>query len=185
MAFHITVFHGTTSRHTVSLAKGIDLSKSDTYTDFGRGFYATQNRAQAERFASKMSKLHNEKERRKQQRNSQYKPIFVRGVLFSYSLDMERLQQLTGYMFTDADDNWRKFVYNNRIDHADYLLCDAGVNQQATPKYHFVSGPLTDGNMADLQLVKEGLISVESFLNEVVSIGEQLSERSRHLTPLV
>lgn len=171
----VKVYHGTTSKHTISLSKGIDLSKSDRYTDFGLGFYVTKDRQQAERFARKMGKLHNDKELRKQQRNAGYRPNLVRGMLFSYSLDMAQLQRLPGCIFHEADDNWRRFVYNNRIDHNAYLPCEAEMNQQMPPKYHYVSGALADGKMAELQLVKEGLITVDSFLDTIVSIGEQIS----------
>jgi len=147
MASRITVFHGTTSNHTISLAQGIDLSISDKYTDFGQGFYVTKDRHQAQRFASRLSKLYNDKEQKKKQRNSTYKPHSVRGVVFAYTLDTARLEKLNGYTFLSADDNWRKFVYNNRVDHLDYLMCDAGCNQQITPNYQYVAGPLADGRM--------------------------------------
>lgn len=175
MASRTTVFHGTISKHTISLAHGIDLTISDKYTDFGQGFYVTKDKHQAQRFASRLSKLYNDKEQKKQQRNAAYRPNSVRGIVFAYSLDTARLEKLRGYTFLSADDNWRKFVYNNRIDHSEYLLCDAGYNQQTPPNYQYVTGPLADGSMSDLELVKAGLIKVAQFLDGIVPIGDQIA----------
>lgn len=175
MASRTTVFHGTTSNHTISLSHGIDLSISDKYTDFGQGFYVTRDKSQAQRFASRLSKLYNDKEQKKQQRNPTYKPNSVRGIVFAYSLDTVRLEKLRGYTFLSADDNWRKFVYNNRIDHSGYLMCDAGYNQQIPSNYQYVVGSLADGSMSDLELVKAGLITVEQFLTGIIPIGDQIA----------
>ncbi|MED0737850.1 DUF3990 domain-containing protein [Aneurinibacillus thermoaerophilus] len=178
MTLPTIVYHGTTSNHVVSLSNGIDLTKSDKYTDFGHGFYVTADKEQAIRFANSLAKKHNFKEYRKRERNPSYRPQIVTGRLFVYKLNVEWLQNLVGYNFTAADDNWRKFIYNNRIDTGSYLPCPAGMNQQVPPQYDYVCGPLADGNMADLELVKLGIMSVDEFLESIIPIGEQISLNS-------
>jgi Protein of unknown function (DUF3990) len=45
-------YHGTTKRHADAILRdGIDPSRGEPNTDFGRGFYTTTNRAQAEEWA--------------------------------------------------------------------------------------------------------------------------------------
>jgi hypothetical protein len=48
----VSFYHGTTKRHAEAILRdGIDPSKGEPNTDFGRGFYTTTNRAQAEEWA--------------------------------------------------------------------------------------------------------------------------------------
>lgn len=48
----IELYHGTNTRHAVSVRAGIDPSKGSALTDFGRGFYCTTNLQQAKYWAN-------------------------------------------------------------------------------------------------------------------------------------
>ena len=54
----LTLFHGTLDSHVNSILNGIDYSKLDADSDFGKGFYTTTNLLQAWRFADMQSELH-------------------------------------------------------------------------------------------------------------------------------
>ncbi len=173
----IKVYHGTTSNHIDSLRTGIDFSKCDKHTDFGLGFYVTKDIEQAIKFARFKCNKHNKKEQNKQQKYSSYKPKLVAATVCVYKLDLKAVQNLKTYIFDQADDNWRYFIYNNRIGE-EKLSCSAGFNQSVPPRYDYVEGPLADGNMADIELVKFGLMSEEEFLLQIVPIGTQISVHS-------
>ena len=51
LSFPSEVYHGTISSNLKSLKKGINISKSNDKTDFGKGFYTTFNYEQALNFA--------------------------------------------------------------------------------------------------------------------------------------
>ena len=48
----IVLYHGTLDRHVASIMQGVNLNKCKHLRDFGRGFYTTTNRLQAERWAN-------------------------------------------------------------------------------------------------------------------------------------
>jgi hypothetical protein len=48
----IVLYHGTLEMHVASILQGIDLNQCKDFRDFGRGFYTTTKRAQAERWAN-------------------------------------------------------------------------------------------------------------------------------------
>ncbi len=47
----IVLYHGTLDTHVASILQGVDLNKCKHLRDFGRGFYTTTNRVQAQRWA--------------------------------------------------------------------------------------------------------------------------------------
>jgi hypothetical protein len=51
----IFLYHGTLDVHVASILQGINLNMCKPLRDFGRGFYTTTNRAQAERWAIDLS----------------------------------------------------------------------------------------------------------------------------------
>jgi hypothetical protein len=48
----IVLYHGTLDVHVASILQGVDLNRCRHLRDFGRGFYTTTNRLQAERWAN-------------------------------------------------------------------------------------------------------------------------------------
>jgi hypothetical protein len=51
----IELYHGTLETHVDSVLGGIDLNVCRDLTDFGRGFYTTTNRLQAEQWATNLA----------------------------------------------------------------------------------------------------------------------------------
>ena len=51
----IVLYHGTLDAHVTSILQGVDLNKCKYLRDFGRGFYTTTKRTQAERWANDLS----------------------------------------------------------------------------------------------------------------------------------
>ncbi len=51
----IVLYHGTLDMHVASILQGMDLNKCKHLRDFGRGFYTTTKRTQAERWANDLA----------------------------------------------------------------------------------------------------------------------------------
>ena len=51
----IALYHGTLDMHVASILQGVDLNKCKHLRDFGRGFYTTTKRTQAERWANDLA----------------------------------------------------------------------------------------------------------------------------------
>jgi hypothetical protein len=51
----LVLYHGTLDRHVASIMQGVNLNKCKHLRDFGRGFYTTTKRTQAERWAKDMA----------------------------------------------------------------------------------------------------------------------------------
>jgi hypothetical protein len=51
----IVLYHGTLDRHVASVLQGVNLRPCRHLRDFGRGFYTTTKRAQAERWANDLA----------------------------------------------------------------------------------------------------------------------------------
>ncbi len=51
----LVLYHGTLDMHVASILQGVDLNKCKHLRDFGRGFYTTTKRTQAERWANDLA----------------------------------------------------------------------------------------------------------------------------------
>lgn len=51
----IVLYHGTLDIHIASILQGVDLNRCKHLRDFGRGFYTTTKRMQAERWANDLA----------------------------------------------------------------------------------------------------------------------------------
>ena len=51
----IVLYHGTLDTHVASILQGVDLNQCQHLRDFGRGFYTTTKRTQAERWANDLA----------------------------------------------------------------------------------------------------------------------------------
>lgn len=164
-------YHGTTSNYLESLKRGINFNLCDERTDFGKGFYLANSFIQARKWSCYLARRHNISEITKTKYNIGYKPEYVQPLIIEYKLNVRLIQTLNGYTFEEANDNWRRFVYNNRNE--GNLYCDAQHNRDS--KYDFVHGFLADGIMDDIKLVNSGLMSIEDFLKTIRPIGNQVS----------
>ena len=90
----VDLYHGTAKKWAPGIRRdGIDLSVQRADSDFGRGFYTTNNRAQAENWAA---------------RNADG------GAVLHYRVPRAELGKLNALKFDRADADWESFVMHNR-----------------------------------------------------------------------
>jgi len=170
-----TVYHGTTTKHLLSL-KRIDLNKCSKYADFGRGFYTTSNYSQALSFAEMRAKDHNLEELNQKTLFPDYEMNLVRPLIMVYNLNIKKLSGLNKYFFDCPDKKWAEFIYNNRVGLNKVISNFHNWNRQ----FGFVFGHVADAAIAPLILdVKSGIINFEEFYRKIQPYdrknGNQLS----------
>ena len=132
---------------------GIDLSIPFPGSDFGQGFYLTNNRGQVEEWARAKAEDANE-------RNSGFtaKPVVLR-----YEINLGKMQQLDGKVFSESNLEWSKFILENRYQAKPYY--DLG--------YDYAIGPVADGRMRSLmQLYRMKKLTDIEFMNEIRPFGQ-------------
>ena len=122
----------------------IDLTKSKPYKDFGKGFYLSSDKQQAQRMA--------------EQRTS----ILLEGkpTLNKYQFDETILNDnsLKVLCFEEYSEDWANFVLKNR----DFNI------EQPCHNYDIVYGPIADDGVTfQLRRYKTGMISLEQLVNEL------------------
>lgn len=134
-------YHGTVSCNLESLKNGINLDLCDGQTDFGKGFYVTNDFVQARIWACRTTETYNRSVDVKRRNRVQDVPEYAKPMIIEYKLDVNKIWGLSKYCFREADDNWKNFIYNNRNNGS--RPCLAGNNLNG--KYHSVVGPMADG----------------------------------------
>lgn len=121
----------------------IDLNKSKTNKDFGKGFYLSDNYEQAEKMA-------------------QFKVVTLGGNVNvqSYEVDNEILKDntLNIKIFNEYSKEWAEFIFANRDKYSDIQCHD----------YDIVYGPIANDRVG-LQIRKfhDGSIDFEEFLHRI------------------
>ncbi|MHB8156052.1 MAG: DUF3990 domain-containing protein [Desulfocucumaceae bacterium] len=165
-------YHGTTSSNIESLKIGINIDLCNKKTDFGKGFYVTKDFIQAKIWACRLTETYNNSVDVKRRNGFSNVPEYTQPVIIEYKLDIDEIWKLPKYCFTEADDNWKNFVYNNRNN--GMRSCHAVNNSDC--KYHSVIGPMADGvKMSKIFLVNKGLIPEDDFIKEITPKGSQIS----------
>lgn len=122
----------------------IDLSYCEIGKDFGRGFYVTKLRKQAEYWAKKRGSRKGKD-----------------GFVTEYDLDeyfLESSDMIKTLRFEDYNDEWLEFVVLNRKNKT----------KQQAHDYDIVEGPVADDKIAtEVDRYIEGLISKEQFLKDL------------------
>lgn len=132
------LYHGS----NVAIDK-IDLAKCRPYKDFGKGFYLTDIRRQAERMAARTVKMF------------QGKPTLTS---FEFDLDSAVKQGLKIKIFNSPDEEWARFVMANR---------DINV-MQPSHDFDIVIGPVADDTIARLlRMFTENFISEQQLVKEL------------------
>ena len=134
----MTLYHGS----NMAIDK-IDLSLGLPDKDFGKGFYLTHLKQQAERMAlSKCQRMEG-------------KPVVT---VFEFDDEEAHRQKLRIKKFNKPTENWPQFVTNNR--HAS----QTGFSHQ----YDIVIGPIADDSMAlQFRLYEEGYISLHQLAQRI------------------
>lgn len=121
----------------------IDLAKCRPYKDFGKGFYLTDIRYQAERMAARTVKMF------------RGEPTLTS---FDFDLNSAIKQGLKIKIFKSPDEEWARFVMANR---------DINVSQPCHD-YDIVIGPVADDTIARLlRMFMENFISEEQLVKEL------------------
>ncbi|NJL27459.1 MAG: DUF3990 domain-containing protein [Thermoanaerobaculia bacterium] len=88
--------HGTSAANAGSIRqRGVDIHRSRVRVDFGRGFYTTLNKAQAEKWAAQK--------------------FGDSGKVLSFRVPASRLEVLKGLEFAQASPSWASFVRHHRL----------------------------------------------------------------------
>ena len=141
----------------------IDLNKCKPYKDFGKGFYLTTIRAQAERMAQRVARIYGGK------------PCVT-----IYEFDETAFSDpiLNTMRFDGPNISWAMFVINNRSRQFG-PASDPACNLNG--KYDIVTGPIADDDLALLfRQFSNGLITVEMLVKgmEYKKLTDQYSFHS-------
>ena len=130
------IYHGSTA-----LVEKPEIRISDTFLDFGTGFYTTTSERQAERWARiKM---------RRENRSIGYVSV--------YTFDFEAAQQQTHiHRFSNADMEWLQFVVRNRRGEVIEEAFDMHI------------GPVADDNVyLSIRLFETGVLDAEETIKRL------------------
>lgn len=123
---------------------GIDLGRCRPYKDFGKGFYLTDIREQAQRMATRTARMYSGN------------PTLT---LFEFGLGEAQGNGLKVKVFDKPDREWAQFVMSNRDMNT----------AQPCHDYDIVIGPVADDTIARLlRLYTENFISEEQLLHELM-----------------
>ena len=123
------LYHGSNTK-----IEKIDLSKCRPYKDFGKGFYLTEIREQAEKMASRTAHIY------------EGEPIVT-----EFGFDESALSKLSVKQFDGPNEEWALFVLANRSKE----------HEQPTHSYDIVIGPVADDDIAQLfRNFNDGFINI-------------------------
>ena len=153
----ISLYHGSNM-----VIEEIDLQKTRPYKDFGRGFYLTSMKEQAQKMAQRVSRIYGGE------------PYAM-----EYIFHEEKLKEmeLNTRIFEGPSKEWALFVINNR--NRDYQDINS-IECNHDNKYDLVIGPVADDDLALLfRQFSGGLISVE-VLVEAMKFKKLTNQYSFH-----
>lgn len=132
--------------------KGIDLAMCRPYKDFGRGFYLTVMREQAEKMAKRVAKIYG---------GSPILNVFELDDSFMTSNDLHIKD-----FGSETSEEWARFIMNNRNrKYNDFSDPECNFDN----KYDIVIGPIANDDMAVLfRQYENGLISFEHMVNGMI-----------------
>ena len=134
------LYHGTNCS-----INGIDLTMCKPYKDFGSGFYLTTIKEQAEKMATRVARIYGGS------------PIVN---VFKYNPD-DNLQ-LNVKEFTRPNEEWARFVINNRNGNA------SDMPNNLDNRFDIVIGPIANDDLALLfRQFTNGMISIEVLIKEM------------------
>ena len=120
---------------------GIDLNRCRPYKDFGRGFYLTDIREQAQRMAARTARMFSGN------------PTLT---MFEFDLEEAQSSELKVKVFKEPDWEWARFVMSNR---------DINTTQPCHD-YDIVIGPVADDTIATLfRNFDDGIIDLQMLVN--------------------
>ena len=134
------LYHGTNC-----VVNKIDLNKCRPYKDFGKGFYLTTIKEQAEKMAQRVSKIYGGKP---------VVNVFRYDSFVDNGINIKR--------FDAPTEEWARFVINNRNGEK-----SAGDNNLDN-KYDIVIGPVANDDLALLfRQFSNGMIEIDTLIREM------------------
>lgn len=160
---YLLCYHGTIKRDGEYIEEnGIQLKEGRFNTDFGKGFYVTNNLKQAESWAKVRHKQF-----QKRLTDKESKPVVI-----CFLLDVKKLSKLEGKQFEKASLAWSDFIIECR---------HAGEQNQLAHPFDYVVGALADGKIiALLRRFTDGMINNKEFLEGISPYTSQSSQLSMH-----
>lgn len=156
-------FHGTIRSAGEAIQQGIDLEKARANTDFGKGFYLTDNLEQARQWAINISRI----SQFKGQQKEGTEPVVV-----YFALDLNKLGKLNHIQFQIPSKEWATYIFQCR---------SKGLNDELYHTYDFSVGPLADGRTGTLILnVLSEAITLEEFWKEIQPRHQAHSQLALH-----
>lgn len=134
----LALYHGTDKNSALDIERnGVDLSKSRPFSDFGRGFYLTDNKGLAKTWARRVS----------------FGSSGASAVLTFFA----DFSSITVRRLTPLEDEWKNIVYEQRVQHRDFLKEDC------------VVAPIADGKRLArlIRSASRGLIGKEEFCRAI------------------
>lgn len=121
------------------MIENIDLSKCKPYKDFGRGFYLTEIKEQAEKMAGRTAAIYGGEP-----------------TVTEFEFDEAALHTLSVKTFENPDKEWALFVLANRSRNC----------RQPTHCFDMVIGPVADDTIATLfRNFNDGIIDLPTLVN--------------------
>lgn len=121
------------------MIENIDLSKCKPYKDFGRGFYLTEIKEQAEKMAGRTAAIYGGEP-----------------TVTEFEFDEAALHTLSVKTFENLDKEWALFVLANRSRNC----------RQPTHCFDIVIGPVADDTIATLfRNFNDGIIDLPTLVN--------------------
>lgn len=141
------LFHGSNIN-----VKTIDLAMCRPYKDFGRGFYLTEIKGQAEKMAARVARIFGGN------------PVINCFEIEDHFWDNTDLKIKN--FGNETSEAWARFVMNNRKrNNLDYASLECNLDN----KYDVVIGPIANDDMAVLfRQFENGIISLESMLSGMI-----------------
>lgn len=134
------LYHGTNC-----VIEKIDLDKCRPYKDFGKGFYLTTIKEQAEKMAKRVSKIYG---------GQPVVNLFRYDSVVDNGINIKR--------FDSPTEEWARFVINNRNGEK-----SAGDNNLDN-KYDIVIGPVANDDLALLfRQFSNGMIEIDTLIREM------------------
>ncbi len=127
----------------------VDFSQCRPYKDFGKGFYTTEIKEQADKMSVRVSNIYGGS------------PFVTE---FDFDESALNSKELNIRVFDKPDREWALFVMNNRNRRAVNLDCDCNFDN----RYDIVIGPIADDDLALLfRQFENDLIDVESLVRKM------------------
>lgn len=142
----------------------IDLTKARNRTDFGKGFYVTNNLKQAKHWAIGRAK--------DEMLEDGSLPVEATPVVVYFQMDLKGIQGLINKQFEHPNKEWAEFIFNCR---------SAGMKEIRHHTFDYTMGPLADGrtNILVRNMLKKK-INIDEFLDGIKPLHIKNSQLALH-----